>query len=112
MTYILSAERDADVVDAFDRYRTYLAENADRFPPGAHALATSSWYFDFSDHRAPHDAWLEALSVLEPGTGARSEKRSLEIWIRLLGAYHDGHVEFRYRDVVRYRCELNPADPK
>ena len=109
MTYILSAELDADAVDALDRYREYLTENADRFPAGAYALATSPWYFNSSDHRAPHDARLEELSISETGTGARAGRRSLEIRIRLLGAYDDGHIEFRYRDVARYRCELNPG---
>lgn len=106
MAFILAAERDKDVVDAFARYQAYLEENRERFPPGAYALATSGWYYDFNDHRSPHDGWLEELVVTEHGSGARMAERGVDLRIRLLGAYHDGYLEFRYRNVARYRCEM------
>jgi len=70
-------------------------------------LARSEWYYDPSDHRCPHDAWLEELRIRETGSGARQSKRSADIAVRLLGAHHDGHIELRYRDVRRYDCRLN-----
>jgi hypothetical protein len=63
------------------------------------------WYFDFSDHRCPHDAWLEQVTVSETGTGATGEERAVSLSIRLLGAYHDGHIQIRYPRVFSYRVE-------
>lgn len=74
MTYILAAERDHDPVGAFARYEAYLRDNRERFPPGAYALATSSWYFG-PDRRGPYNGWLEELVVREHGQGARREVR-------------------------------------
>ena len=112
MVYILTA----DVFDeergdsAFERYKAYLEAVRERFPPSAYDLAASVWYHDFSDHRCPHDAWLEQLTIRELGGDNRSESRHLEIVIRLLGAYHDGHIEFRYKGVTAYRCELDAQE--
>jgi hypothetical protein len=78
MTYILSKERDGSVEQAkrnWERYIAYLRENENRFPPGAYSLATSDWYFGASDHRAPHDAWLEEIVITEPSSGERHEVR-------------------------------------
>lgn len=79
------------------------------FPRSAYGLATSEWYYDAEDHRCPHDAWLEAVVLSETATGPRREERSLTMLIRLLGAYHDGHIELRYPKVLRYRVECDPA---
>jgi hypothetical protein len=111
MAFILAADgRYADVVGAFRRYQEYLQSLKDVFPPSAFALATSGWYFNFNDHRCPHDAWLDTLSLFEPFLGERSEKRSLSLNVRLLGAYHDGHIELRYPQVFRY--SINVSDGK
>jgi hypothetical protein len=103
MSFILSAQRDPETIaTAFQQYRAYLASNAASFPRGAHALATSEWYFDPRDHRCPHDAWLESITIAEPATGERGEQRVTAIRVRLLGAYHDGFIELFYPQVIRY----------
>lgn len=110
MTFVLSADgRDEDVVGAFRRYRVYLEFVRSVFPPSAYALATSDWYFNFNDHRSPHDAWLETFDLREKSHGARHEKRSLSLCVRLLGAYHDGYIELRYSDVFAYRLWSNDS---
>jgi hypothetical protein len=110
MAYILTeqllAGDGASAASAFARYREYVASVRDRLPHGALELATSEWYFDSRDHRCPHDAWLESAEVSESGSGQRLQNRKVAVRIRLLGAYHDGHIEFQYRGVVRYRIEL------
>src|SRR5512144_2919016 len=76
MAYILSKERDGSVAKMkrnWDRYVAYLRKNERRFPAGAYSLATSDWYFGASDHRAPHDAWLEEVTISEPSSGGRNE---------------------------------------
>ena len=103
MSFILSAQRErGTIVTAFEQYRAYLASNVANFPGGAHALATSEWYFDPRDHRCPHDAWLESITIAEPAAGERSEQRVTAIRVRLLGAYHDGFIELFYSRVIRY----------
>jgi hypothetical protein len=87
MSYVLEKQRDIDVVAAFREYRAYLASHASQFPPSAYELATSDWYFDFNDHRCPHDAWLESATFSEPSTGSRNELRISTLTVRLLGAY-------------------------
>jgi hypothetical protein len=107
MSFILAAQRDADAVVAFNRYREYLNANAAAFPRGALDLAKSNWYFNANDHRCPHDAWLESITISEPARGKRNEIRSTAIRVRLLGAYHDGYIELFYPHVLRY--SLNAA---
>jgi hypothetical protein len=111
VTYLLAADgRDDDVAAAFEHYRDHLASSPDSFPPSAYALATSDWYFDFSDHRCPHDAWLESLSLTESVSGARGEIRAVSMRVRLVGAYHDGYIELLYPRVVRYRLSVNDGE--
>ncbi len=106
MTYILSAQRNLDDVDEARRlwnaYSEYIRENGPRFPPGALSLAQSEWYYGFSDHRAPHDAWLEWAKFEEPAIGERNEVRHLSLRLRLVGAYHDQWLEFFYPRVFAY----------
>lgn len=114
MAYILTdqlhAEDEPTAAGAFARYRAYLASVRGRMPPSALALAESDWYFNARDHRAPHDAWLETVTVVERGAGERRQDRAVALTIRLLGAYHDGYIELHYRDVTRYRIELAPSE--
>ena len=106
MAYVLSGDgRDTDVAGTFRRYKEYLLSAKDIFPPSAFALATSDWYFDFSDHRCPHDAWLETVELREPSSGERHERRATAIKMRLLGAYHDGYIELHYPRVFSYRLD-------
>lgn len=85
-----------------DRYFAYLTANRAKLPPNALEFAEAPWHYKIDDSRCPHDSWVEALSIIEPATGSRQEIRRLEILVRLLGAYHDGHIELRYLDVTSY----------
>ncbi len=108
MSFILSNERDlgpAGIGQAFEAYRLYLAANQARFPVGAYALASSSWYFDANDHRSPHDAWLESVTIDDIGTGARRENRACSIRVVLLGSCHDCRIELSYSNVSSYSLE-------
>ena len=69
----------------------------------------SDWYSFPEDHRCPHDAWVEGLAIFEPASGNRLEKREIQIQIRLLGAYHDGTIEFIYRQVQSYSIQGTEA---
>jgi hypothetical protein len=56
---------------------------------------------EFEDHRSPHDAWLESLSIAEV-PGDENFKRITNIRVLLLGAYHDCYIEIFYPHVFRY----------
>jgi hypothetical protein len=79
--YILTAQLfdEAAGDKAFERYQTYLDSVRDQMPPGALALATSVWYFNSSDHRAPHDAWLESVHVVEAPVAADAPRGAAAI---------------------------------
>ena len=98
----LSKQRHENVSEAYRRYQEYLRENERNFPPGAFALGTSDWWYWPHDHRCPHDAWLESITISEASSGERNEQRSTTIHVRLLGAYHDGHIELVYPRVFSY----------
>ena len=106
MSYILAQQRDSDAVTAFENYRIYLQANRKTFPPSAYSLAASDWYFDPADRRCPHDGWLESATIGEPSRGPRHEVRSSTLIIQLLGAYHDGHIEFVYPEVHAYDMKM------
>jgi hypothetical protein len=109
MAFILSKERESDVVAAFERYKEYLRLQRHHFPEQAYRLATSEWYFNPNDHRCPPDAWLDNVTVSEAGTGERPEMRGVTIRIRLVGAYHDCLIELPFPRVFRYRLQLDEA---
>lgn len=78
-------------------------------------FSTEPWYHDPTDHRCPHDAWLDSVELREPAKGARGEQRQTAIVIRLLAAYHDGWITLRYAGVRRYslasdECEKGMGD--
>jgi hypothetical protein len=108
MVFILSGDGRDDkfpaVRSAFERYRNYLRQNEAAFPPRACQLATSDWFYNPDDHRAPHDAWLEFFQISET-PDREAQQRSCFISLRLLGAYHDGHIEITYPSVFSYSLQ-------
>lgn len=100
MAYFLRKERNEDVMVSYRRYQQYLREHEHEFPPGGFALGTAEWYQNANDHRCPHDGWLEAFTISE--TAGADKTRVTTMRTRLLGAYHDGYIEFFYPRVFKY----------
>lgn len=109
VSLILAPQRDKDVVGALKRYREYIQSVRESLPEAVLALATSDWYYTLHDHRCPHDAWLESVTISEPSSGNRHEIRSTSIRVRLLGACHDGFIEFFYPRVFGYSLDVVDA---
>ncbi len=108
MAFVLLADigSEDDLPLRYKRYFEYLKTIQDKFPEGAYRLATAQWYYEVTDHRSPHDAWLESVLIRENSTGDRNQRRSIDIVVRLLGAYHDGYIELSYRDVKSYELGI------
>lgn len=110
MTYILTRDlpdRNSHIYnqrykEGWRNYQTRLQKIKKSMPPSVQEFALADWHYNSSDHRCPHDAWLEHIIIREPASGDRLQIRGLEIEIRLLGAYHDGHLEFLYKEVESY----------
>jgi len=104
-SYILTPEiysRDWDKVkERFSQYRHYREAIADRLPQGAKEYALGAYHNSF-ERESPHDSWLEGLRMEVSSTGDRSQYRTLDIHVRLLGSYHDGYIDFHYRNVHDY----------
>lgn len=96
----------SEIKRCFDAYADYLKTSADRFPAAARAYAQAPWHYDTTDPRCPHDAWLQKFSLLEAHPSSDSEENTIEMM--LLGAYHDGNIIFRYRNVQLYSLVKNP----
>lgn len=90
------------MLEAHRRYEAYLAENRARFPESAFAFASAEWRNDFSDHRAPHDSWITDIHFNDGALPRFAGSGSKDLNLVLLGAYHDGHLHLRYRDVQSF----------
>jgi len=86
----------------YNAYRWYVESSRKLLPALALEFALADWHYDPSDHRCPHDAWVECLSIIEPATGERHERRSLDIRLELISAHHDGRIRITYPGVRRY----------
>jgi hypothetical protein len=110
--FVLSAQLDrgGDPNAPFQRYTEYLQRNRSGFPAAAFNLATGV-LLNALDPNCPHDGWLEWAKFEEPSKGERHEVRTLDFRIRLLGAYHDRHIELFYLRVFSYTLSnLSSAD--
>ena len=105
MGFMIDAHADMsseELEDRYRRYNEYLQSIKDRLPPATFEFASAPWHYDASDHRCPHDAWVEEISIRELAPEDNPHDRRIDIYVRLLGAYHDGHIELLYRQVRTY----------
>jgi hypothetical protein len=84
------------------KYYDYIRSIKDKIPRNVYRFAIAGWHYNPKDHRCPHDCWLESLHIEEPSSGRRRERRSINIRVRLLGAYHNGTIELTYKNVSGY----------
>ncbi len=107
MTYILHTMRDQlnlkEITGAYKRYNEYLESMRDKFPAAAFKFATAPWHYNPQDPRCLHDAWLEHLNMNELAPEQQDiQHRVVDIHVRLLAAYYDGHIELVYKSVWAY----------
>lgn len=105
MSYILQGTADESIetfLERYETYYTYLESIKDSIPKSAYLFATASWHYNHEDPRCPHDSWVETVTVRELSSGERQQIRSTQIFIRLLGAFHNGYIELTYEHVHSY----------
>lgn len=116
MAFILMKDRPNDSLEefkiAYKAYNEYLESIKDKVPKEAYEFATattkqSNPYIQANpigprSRLDLHDAWLESMTMSEPSHGDRSQYRSIDITLKLLGPYHDGHIEIVYKNVKSY----------
>lgn len=103
LTKDFSKEEPRDFVNTrYEEYANYLKSIGDKMPPSAREFALAAWRLDFTDHRCPHDSWVEHLNIFETADGDRKQYRLSQIEIKLLGAYQDGHLILKYINVSGY----------
>ncbi|MBW8865091.1 MAG: hypothetical protein JF609_09270 [Verrucomicrobia bacterium] len=85
-------------------YDTHLKSIATRLPEPTKAFAMAPWYGDPTHHDCPHDSWLMSLSV--DADAAASKDHGLNLTVRLLGAFHDRILTFRYFNVAECSFEI------
>lgn len=88
--------------ERYAEYQKYLESIQDKFPPSAREFALAKWRIDTAFHQCPHDSWVEYIKIYEDASGERNQHRVSQIEVKLLGAYHDGFLELKYKNVVRY----------
>jgi hypothetical protein len=98
-----TSDSPSAVKQCFDDYKKYLFSMRERFPENAFSFAQADWHYNPEDSRCPHDAWLEAMEIIEEKTSESSSKRNTNIKIKLLGAYHNGIITIFYKQ-VKYYC--------
>jgi hypothetical protein len=90
------------VGEALNAYYSYLETVKTKLPSAAFDFAIAKWHYDHEDQRCPHDSWVESLNIQEVSSGNRKENRSIEMHLKLLGAFHDGHINLYYKQVKGY----------
>lgn len=112
MGYILGGRSNESVEEFRDRFRKYyeyIESVKHLLPPSAYSFATAAWHYNYSDPRCPHDAWVDSVTIQEREYPVDSERnrRSIDIFVRLVGAYHDGYIELTYKGVCRYSMNMD-----
>lgn len=92
--------------DARNEYRQHRSRYSKRIGPKALEFALAEWHHDTEDHRSPHDAWLESLCIEEVAEPPTSQDRAIRIVLKLLGAYHEGHLRIAYEGITSYSLDL------
>jgi hypothetical protein len=97
-----------EAVQRFKLYSEYVEKVKSALPKSAYSFATAHWHYQSQDRHCPHDGWVEHLKIWESASGDRKQYRQTQIELRLLGAFHDAHLELNYKDVRSYTLSVQP----
>lgn len=88
--------------EAWKLYKHYLQSIQNKLRPSTREFALAEWHYNNEDHRCPHDSWLQYVQIQESASEGNIQERAQGIIVRLLGAYHNAHIELIYQNVLSY----------
>lgn len=91
-------------MQACKAYDAHLKVIATKLPEVTRVFVLAPWYQDFNHHDCPHDSWL--LNLALNARVKSNEDRTLDLTLKLLGAYHDRVLIFHYRNVMLCDFEI------
>ena len=84
---------------AFKQYQSYIDKNESYFSNTILNLVRSDWYFNARDSKCPKDGWLISKTLNNNYDTRNRVKTPAQFELVLLGAYHDCHLKFIYKNV-------------
>ncbi len=99
----LTLPRTIDIDEIGNRhllYKEYLSLNKSKLNKTISEIMDSEWYFDWSNHKCPHDSWLREFNIKCSGG-------NIKINILLLGAFHDLFIRYSYDKVKSYEINFS-----
>lgn len=99
MKYLL---RNSGGEYTFDDYFNYLDSVKEKFPVNMYKFASDWEKYSLESKSSLHDSWIEQIIIEEIGSGARKEKRNINLSITLLGPYHDRKFVLKYLSIEEY----------
>ncbi len=89
-------------------YQKYLKSNKEKIPSSAYDFATAEWHYNTMDARCLHDSWLEEYRFGEVSESQGKFKlKSTKMYLKLLGAYHNGYLKIHYKNLKEYSLKSN-----
>lgn len=83
--------------------------HAQRLPPGVKEFLLNVDYWNPQKRLCPHDSWVECIEIREGREKAEfsTQRRSVNLKIVTLGAYHDVKLTFSYSGVSAYALKMD-----
>ena len=85
-------------------YDAHLKAIATKLPDITRAFVMAPWYQDWNHHDCPHDSWFLDLSL--KACVENDEDRTVDLTIKLLGAYNDRILTLNYHNVTLCDFEI------
>jgi len=106
MEFLKKSDDPGIVQKQFEAYQVYLESIRERLPHETSCFVTALWYYDTRHSQCPHDSWVEFLTISEMVEQDDIQARHVNIHVKLLGAYHDGYIDFFYKKVRHYDLKV------
>lgn len=107
MKYI---KEDRNGLTSYDEYFKYIESIKDEIPLDLYLFASNIKRYTLDDKETLHDSWLETIKINDDLV-CENNTNKLNVFLSLLGAYHDRKHRFSYFSVNSYKI-INMAENK
>jgi hypothetical protein len=94
-------------IQACKDYEAHIKTIAPKLPEPTRVFVMSSAYGNHNSHDCPHDSWL--MNIILDAEVCRDNNRRIDLTIRLLGAFHDRILTFKYINVTEFNIEIKKS---